>query len=131
MSIWKTGRVMMSDWKIARSWSLPVKAGVVAMLAACAPLQSQTPSLQPAAETESVIPDRGDTWAYYATSVMIPMRDGVSLAGNLILPGDGEPAPVVISITPYGRHAGHWAGAATASAGMASLFVDTRGRGDS
>lgn len=68
---------------------------------------------------------------YRATVVRIAMRDGVELAGNLISPGHGRAAPVVVSITPYGRHALHVVGAVMARAGMAFLAVDVRGRGDS
>lgn len=68
---------------------------------------------------------------YYATSVEIPMRDGVQLTANLVTPGHGKPAPVIVSITPYGRHPLHPIGAAYAQMGFAYLAVDTRGRGDS
>ena len=33
----------------------------------------------------------------------VPMRDGVVLSANLFRPADGKPAPVIMSVTPYGK----------------------------
>lgn len=71
------------------------------------------------------------TRTYYATTVSIPMRDGVELAGNLLTPGHGKPSPTIVSITPYGRHGGHGLAASFAKAGFSVLFADVRGKGDS
>lgn len=68
---------------------------------------------------------------YRATVVRIPMRDGIELAGNLVTPRAGRPAPVVVSITPYDRHALHVVGATMAPVGLAFLAAYVRGRGDS
>lgn len=65
----------------------------------------------------------------------IPMRDGIELAADVHLPGPEQlPAPVIVSVTPYGKDG------ATFSPGEAAFFqdhgyayvsVDTRGRGKS
>ena len=65
-------------------------------------------------------------------NVRIPLRDGVTLAADLVRPGD-LPAPVVIMRTPYGR-GGEPAtkrADAFAAAGYCACWVDVRGRGDS
>jgi hypothetical protein len=65
-------------------------------------------------------------------NIRIPLRDGATLAADLVRPADG-PAPVVLVRTPYGRsgqpqseRAAHFA-----RNGYAFLSVDVRGRGDS
>jgi uncharacterized protein len=65
-------------------------------------------------------------------NVRIPMRDGITLAADLVLPDD-LPAPVVVMRTPYGR-GGELAtkrADAFAKAGYCACWVDVRGRGDS
>ena len=65
-------------------------------------------------------------------NVRIPMRDGVTLAADLVMPG-ALPAPVVVMRTPYGR-GGEPAtkrADAFAQAGYCTCWVDVRGRGDS
>src|SRR5438067_1962845 len=60
------------------------------------------------------------------------MRDGITLAADLVLPAE-RPAPGVLMRTPYGR-GGEQATAradAFAKAGYAAVWVDVRGRGDS
>ena len=65
-------------------------------------------------------------------NVRIPLRDGVTLAADLILPAE-RPATAVVMRTPYGR-GGEPATAradAFATGGYAAVWVDVRGRGDS
>ena len=65
-------------------------------------------------------------------NVRIPMRDGVTLAADLVLP-DELPAPVVVMRTPYGRGGELPTRRADvfAKAGYCACWVDVRGRGDS
>src|SRR6516162_9331722 len=65
-------------------------------------------------------------------NVRIPMRDGVTLAADLVLP-DELPAPAVVTRTPYGR-GGEMPtkrADAFATSGYCACWVDVRGRGDS
>ncbi len=65
-------------------------------------------------------------------NVRIPLRDGLTLAADLVLPSQ-LPAPAVVMRTPYGR-GGDIATAranAFANAGYVAVWVDVRGRGDS
>ncbi len=65
-------------------------------------------------------------------NVRIPLRDGVTLAADLVLPVE-RPAPAVVMRTPYGR-GGELATERAdvfAKAGFAAVWVDVRGRGDS
>jgi hypothetical protein len=65
-------------------------------------------------------------------NLRVPLRGGVTLAADLVLP-DALPAPVVVLRTPYGR-AGEMQtkrADAFASAGYCACWVDVRGRGDS
>jgi predicted acyl esterase len=39
----------------------------------------------------------------FERDLTVPMRDGVILSANLFRPVDGKPAPVVMSVTPYGK----------------------------
>ncbi len=62
----------------------------------------------------------------------IPLRDGIALAADLVLPAE-VPGPAVVMRTPYGR-GGERAterADAFAKAGYAAVWVDVRGRGDS
>src|ERR1700743_232954 len=65
-------------------------------------------------------------------NVRSPMRDGVTLAADLVLP-DELPAPVVVSRTPYGRSGARQTERtdAVVQAGYCACWVDVRGRGDS
>jgi len=65
-------------------------------------------------------------------NVRIPLRDGITLAADLVLPAE-RPAPAVVMRTPYGRGGDRATERADAfaSAGYAALWVDVRGRGDS
>jgi hypothetical protein len=65
-------------------------------------------------------------------NVRIPLRDGVRLAADLVLP-DELPAPVVVLRTPYGRSGEMQTKRADAfaRAGYCACLVDVRGRGDS
>jgi uncharacterized protein len=65
-------------------------------------------------------------------NVRIPLRDGITLAADLVLPAE-RPAPAVVMRTPYGR-GGERAterADAFARAGYTAVWVDVRGRGDS
>ncbi|MCU0291665.1 MAG: CocE/NonD family hydrolase [Thermoanaerobaculaceae bacterium] len=63
-----------------------------------------------------------------SSSVQIPMRDGVRLAGTLWLPSATGRFPVVVLRTPYGHgNFGGWA-PLLATHGLAFLAVDVRGR---
>jgi uncharacterized protein len=65
-------------------------------------------------------------------NLRVPLRDGVTLAADLVLPEE-LPAPAVVMRTPYGR-GGEIATARAdvfARAGCVALWVDVRGRGDS
>ncbi len=65
-------------------------------------------------------------------NVRIPLRDGITLAADLVLPAD-RPAPAVVMRTPYGRSGERPTERADAfaNAGYAAVWVDVRGRGDS
>jgi uncharacterized protein len=65
-------------------------------------------------------------------NVRVPLRDGVTLAADLVLP-DELPAPVVVVRTPYGRggEVQTKRADAFAKAGYCACWVDVRGRGDS
>jgi hypothetical protein len=65
-------------------------------------------------------------------NVRIPMRDGITLAADLVLGSDG-PVPAVVMRTPYGRGGERATQRADAFAtgGYAAVWVDVRGRGDS
>jgi hypothetical protein len=65
-------------------------------------------------------------------NVRVPLRDGITLAADLVLPA-GRPAPAVVQRTPYGRSGERQSARAEAFArgGYAYVLVDVRGRGDS
>ncbi len=65
-------------------------------------------------------------------NVRIPMRDGATLAADLVLP-DELPAPAVVTRSPYGRSGEIQTKRADAfaEAGYCACWVDVRGRGDS
>ncbi len=108
-------------------------AAMLASTAACvaSPDAAEAPTEMATRYSEYAPPELPSLRPYYVTSVAVPMRDGVELVGNLVTPPHGKPAPVVVSITPYGRHGGHRLATAYAQAGLAVLFLDVRGRGDS
>jgi putative CocE/NonD family hydrolase len=65
-------------------------------------------------------------------NLRVPLRDGITLAADLVLP-EGRPAPAVVMRTPYGRSGERQSARAEAFArgGYAYVLVDVRGRGDS
>jgi uncharacterized protein len=65
-------------------------------------------------------------------NVRIPLRDGITLAADVVRPAK-LPAPAVVMRTPYGRGGERQSARAEvyAKAGYAFLYVDVRGRGDS
>src|SRR4051812_9043493 len=64
------------------------------------------------------------------TTHMVPMRDGVKLATDVYLPGDGTGRyPVIVARTPYDKGRGAAALAANAHKhGYAFVIQDLRGR---
>jgi len=42
----------------------------------------------------------------FERDLAVPMRDGVVLSANLFRPVDGKPAPVIMSVRPYGKDTG-------------------------
>jgi putative CocE/NonD family hydrolase len=65
-------------------------------------------------------------------NLRIPLRDGITLAADVVLPRE-RPAPAVVMRTPYGRSGERQSARAEAFArgGYAYVLVDVRGRGDS
>jgi putative CocE/NonD family hydrolase len=65
-------------------------------------------------------------------NVRIPLREGITLSADLVLP-KALPAPAVVVRTPYGKSGEVQSkrSSALAGAGYASVMVDVRGRGDS
>ena len=55
---------------------------------------------------EGVLSSLGNGAAQPVRTVMVPMRDGVKLATDLVLPLGDRKRPVVLMRTPYGRKAG-------------------------
>ena len=47
--------------------------------------------------------ERRDAGVIFERDVAIPMRDGVRLATNLFRSAESVPAPVIMSVTPYGK----------------------------
>jgi putative CocE/NonD family hydrolase len=71
------------------------------------------------------------TFAAYAETVMVPMRDGVKLATDVHLPAEGGPTfPVVLVRTVYGRQDASLA-QGLHRMGIALVTQDTRGHGGS
>ena len=70
--------------------------------------------------------------AHRRFNVRVPLRDGITLAADLVLPAE-RPAPAVVMRTPYGRGGDRATERADAfaRAGYAAVWVDVRGRGDS
>jgi uncharacterized protein len=65
-------------------------------------------------------------------NVRVPLREGITLSADLVLP-EKLPAPVVVVRTPYGKTGERQSqrGGALAKGGYACMHVDVRGRGDS
>ena len=69
--------------------------------------------------------------------VMIPMRDGVKLAGDIYRPDDGKPHPTLVNIQPYDNdmflvtHELLFSPLIAAQKGYAVLSVESRGRAGS
>src|SRR5262245_60260947 len=75
--------------------------------------------------------ERGPYDVTVTADVMVPMRDGVSLATDIYLPANQfEPLPVVLLRTPYGKHlteeSNGWS-SYFASNGYAAVVQDCRG----
>lgn len=68
----------------------------------------------------------------FVQDIAIPMRDGTRLAGDLYLPLDPSPHPLLLERSPYGKHSSVMvnigAPQALARAGFAVAIVDVRGR---
>lgn len=65
------------------------------------------------------------------SGLVIPMRDGCLLRGNLYLPSSAGLAPCIVTMTPYGADAHHERARYFAERGLLYLVVDVRGRGNS
>src|SRR5437016_7009507 len=64
-----------------------------------------------------------------ASTHMVAMRDGVKLATDIYLPGDGKGKyPVIVARTPYGKKQGAALAALAAGRGYAFVVQDLRGR---
>ena len=65
-------------------------------------------------------------------NIRIPLREGIALSADLVLPEE-LPAPVVVVRTPYGKAGERQSqrGTVMANGGYACMHVDVRGRGDS
>jgi uncharacterized protein len=65
-------------------------------------------------------------------NVRIPLREGITLSADLVLP-EKLPAPAVVVRTPYGKAGERQSqrGTIMAKGGYACMHVDVRGRGDS
>ncbi len=63
--------------------------------------------------------------------ITVTAKDGVGLATEVMRPTGGEPAPVVLVRTPYGRRNRAEAARPWVEAGMAVVVQDLRGRGGS
>lgn len=71
--------------------------------------------------------------AVESTTVLIPMRDGISLATNTFYPAPGQTMPTLLIRTPYGKDfiPMPLAEQICDDLGYALVVQDTRGRGDS
>src|SRR4051812_21750911 len=98
---------------------------VVAVLSAAPELRAQAP------DPGAVSPEK------YSVKILkgqkVAMRDGVELCFNLYLPEGSEPAPAILTHTPYDRAGSLWADRAPwfVRRGYAYVISDTRGRNDS
>lgn len=63
--------------------------------------------------------------------VLVPMRDGTRLSLEIVLPQITEPAPTILTITPYDNNNMRAKGAWWAARGYAFVAADLRGRYDS
>jgi predicted acyl esterase len=85
-------------------------------------------------ELKSLASAVGGDAAQPVRTEMVPMRDGVKLATDIVLPkGEGK-WPVILMRTPYGRNGEEGlslAGGVVAKLGFAVVSQDMRGRGDS
>ncbi len=83
---------------------------------------------------ETLVSTLGKAEAQPVRTEMVPMRDGVKLATDIILPkGEGK-WPVLLMRTPYGRNSKDGlatVGGVVAKVGYAIVSQDMRGRGDS
>ncbi|MDA1370205.1 MAG: CocE/NonD family hydrolase [Proteobacteria bacterium] len=62
------------------------------------------------------------------TEVMVPMRDGISLATNIYLPAGEGPWPVVLTRTPYNKNGADGLASLYNENGFALVSQDVRGR---
>jgi putative CocE/NonD family hydrolase len=111
-----------------RALRLGVGASVllgVAALQACGPARPSTPAATPAAipavaGTADLPIGTGDTDYIHTREVAVPMRDGVVLRAEVLLPRAAGPFPTLVYRTPYGRLDG---------IGYDSIFVKAVRRG--
>ncbi len=73
-----------------------------------------------------------DETVVFDANVMIPMRDGTTLAANIFKPAGEGPFPTILMRTPYGKGGKNRGQAKSyADRGYAMVIQDCRGRGDS
>ena len=117
---------------LGRNVPFGMAVSALALVGSCA--QTLPSSIENTALIERQIsywPPVGANRSFFTTTVSIAMRDDVELVGNLFLPHHRQPAPTIVSISPYGRHGGHRLGVEYAKAGLNVIFLEARGRGDS
>lgn len=66
--------------------------------------------------------------AFLKTNVAIPTQDGITLRGDLYIPGGAAPFPAIFEATPYGAQSLARYGVLYATRGYLFLAVDCRGR---
>lgn len=97
---------------------------------------SPTPRLRPAAATVllaglllGAIPETGRGQGPAVTTAMVAMSDGVKLATDVYLPGDGiGKYPVIVARTPYNKAGGRGIGTLCNARGYACVVQDEIGR---
>ncbi|MCL5104837.1 MAG: CocE/NonD family hydrolase [Armatimonadetes bacterium] len=92
-------------------WTRSLKARVALLLAAVV-----------------VVVVSGVSLATQPTTTLVPMRDGVKLATDVYLPGDGCAYPVILVRTPYDKNKKAPIGLDGARRGYAMVIQDCRGR---
>jgi uncharacterized protein len=83
-----------------------------------------------AAGDDTALPDAARVQFYW--DVRIPLRDGIRLSANVYIPqSQREPAPCIVTLTPYIAQTYHERGVYFAAHGFPFVAVDVRGRGNS
>jgi uncharacterized protein len=83
-----------------------------------------------AAGDDTMLPDAARVQLYW--DVKIPLRDGIRLSANVYVPrSQRQPAPCIVTLTPYTAQTYHERGVYFAARGFSFVAVDVRGRGNS